>query len=223
MSLRASRNCWRISSPRRASSRRPPACGAKAGQLSLTRSALKEAVAQLARALSQIETLPGTPALRQEQIKLQIALANALMHTKGYAAAETKAALDRARLLVAQAEALGEPPEDPLLLFSVLHGFWVANHVAFNGKAVRELAVEFMALTEKQAATFPLVLGHRLMGTSLLYLGDIAEGRAHLDRAISLTIPQSIVRWRRDSARMSEWRSLEPAVGVWLLGYPGRP
>ena len=58
----------------------------KAGQRSLERSALVEAVAQLTRALDQIATLPGTPALRREQIKLQVALINPLMHTKGYAA-----------------------------------------------------------------------------------------------------------------------------------------
>ena len=44
---------------------------------------------------------------------------------------------ERARSLIEQAEALGEPPEDPLLLFSVLYGFWVANYVAFNGDVVR--------------------------------------------------------------------------------------
>src|SRR5262249_54085415 len=46
----------------------------KAGQRSLERSALFEAVAQFTRALDQIATLPGTPALRREQIKLQVAL-----------------------------------------------------------------------------------------------------------------------------------------------------
>ena len=49
------------------------------------------------------------------------------MHVKGYAAPETKAAVEQARLLIEQAEALGETPEDPLLLFLVLYGFWVAN------------------------------------------------------------------------------------------------
>ena len=107
----------------------------KAGQRSLERSALVEAAEQLTRALDQIATLPATPALRREQIKLQVALITPLMHVKGYAAPETKAAAERARLLIEQAEALGEPPEDPLLLFSVLYGFWVANSVAFNGDA----------------------------------------------------------------------------------------
>ncbi len=45
-----------------------------------------EATVQLTRALDQIAALPGTAALRREQIKLQVALANALMHTKGFAA-----------------------------------------------------------------------------------------------------------------------------------------
>ena len=49
----------------------------KAGQQSLERSALVEAVTQLTRALDQIVTLPATPALRREEIKLQIALINA--------------------------------------------------------------------------------------------------------------------------------------------------
>jgi predicted ATPase len=46
----------------------------KAGQRSLERSALVEAAEQLRRALSQIAALPRTPALRREEIKLQVAL-----------------------------------------------------------------------------------------------------------------------------------------------------
>ena len=161
----------------------------KAGQRSLERSALVEAAEQLTRALGQIATLPATPALRREEIKLQVALITPLIHVKGYAAPETKAAAERARLLIEQAEALGEPPEDPLLLFSVLYSVWVANFVAFNGDVARELAAQFLALAEKQSATAPLMIGHRLMGTSLWLLGHIAEGRAHLDRAIALYDP----------------------------------
>ena len=76
---------------------------------------------------------------------------------------ETKAAGERARLLIEQAEALGEPPEDQLLLFSVLYGFWAANYIAFNGDAMRELASQFLELAGKQAAKVPIMIGHRLM------------------------------------------------------------
>ena len=90
---------------------------------------------------------------------------------------------ERARVLIEQAEALGEPPEDPLLLFSVLYGFWVATYVAFNGDAMRELAAQFLALAEKQRATVPLMIGHRLMGTSLTPPG-------HCGKAGRITIRQ---------------------------------
>ena len=88
---------------------------AKAGQWSLQRSAMVEAAAQLTRAIDQIAAVPSTPALRREQIKLQVALITPLLHVKGFAAPETKAAAERARLLIEQAEAIGEFLEDPLL------------------------------------------------------------------------------------------------------------
>ena len=161
----------------------------KAGQRSLARSALVEATAQLTRALGQIAILPATPMLRREEIKLQVALITPLVHVKGYAAPETKAAVERARVLIEQAEALGEPLEDPLLLFSVLYGFWVSSVAAFNGDFCRNLAADFLALAEKRAANVPLMIGHRVMGTSLLITGDLAESRLHLDRAIALYDP----------------------------------
>ena len=126
----------------------------KAGQRSFARSALVEAVEQLGRALDQIAILPSTPVLRREQINHQVGLAMALMPTKGHAAPETKAAFERARLLIEQAEALGERPEDPLLLFSVLYGFYVASWSAFNGRVVRELAEQFFSLAEQHGRRF---------------------------------------------------------------------
>jgi class 3 adenylate cyclase/predicted ATPase len=192
----------------------------KAGQRSLERSALVEATEQLTRALTQIATLPATPALRREQIKLQVAIITPLMHVKGYAAPETKAAAERARVLIKQAEVLGEPPDDPLLLFSVLFSFWTTNFVAFKGDALRELASQFLALAEKQTATVPLMIGHRMMG-SVLHTGAFAEGRAHLDRAIALYDPAEhrllATRFGQDiRVAALSYRSW----ALWMLGYP---
>jgi len=94
----------------------------KAGERSLARSAVVEACEQLNQALDLLATLQQTSASRRQQLKLQIALANALMQVKGYAAPEPKAAFEQARLFMERAEALGETPEDPLLLFSFLWG-----------------------------------------------------------------------------------------------------
>ena len=193
----------------------------KAGQRSAQRSALVEAAEQLKRALNLIKSLPGTPALRREEIKLQVELITPSIHVSGYAAAETRAAEERALLLIEQAQALGESPEDPLLLFSALYGSWAANIVAFNGDVMRELAVEFLALAEKQSATGPPMIGHRLMGLSLLHTGEIAGGRAHLDRAIAFYDPAEhrhlATRFGQDvGASTLAWRSL----ALLLLGYP---
>ena len=193
----------------------------KAGQRSLERSALVEAAAQLTRALDQTATLPTTPALRRDQIKLQVALITPLMHLKGHAAPETKAAVERARSLIEQAEALGEPLDDPLLLFSVLFALWTANAVAFNGDVCRDLAAHFLALAEKQRTIIPLMVGHRIMGVSLTSTGAFAEGLAHYDQAIALYDP---IEHRPLATRFS----VDVGVGIlcyrswalWLLGRP---
>jgi class 3 adenylate cyclase/predicted ATPase len=193
----------------------------KAGLRSLERSALVEAVEQLTRALGQIATLPSTPALRRKEIKLQIELIYPLQHVKGLAAPETKAAAERAGLLIEQAEALGEPPEDPLLLFSALDALLVANIVAFNGDVARERAAQFLALAEKQGGKVPLGLGHKAMGIALLHTGNFAEAVVHEDQALALYDP---VEHRPLATRFVA----DPRVGaliirslaLWALGYP---
>jgi predicted ATPase len=193
----------------------------KAGVRSLERSALVEAVKQLTHALDQIASLPSTPALRREQIKLQVALANALMHTKGYAADEAKGAVEQARLFIEQAEALGEAPEDPLVLFSVLYGVWSANLLAFNADVVLDLAAHFLTLAEKQGATTLLMIGHRIMGHSLLHGGDFVKARTHYDKGIALYDPAAhrslATRFGQDTrVGILSFRSW----ALWLLGYP---
>jgi class 3 adenylate cyclase/predicted ATPase len=161
----------------------------KAGQRSLERSALVEAIAQLTRALDQIASLPSTPSLRRETIRLQTALITPLVHVKGYAAPEPKAAAERACLLIEQAEAQGEPPEDELLLSSALYGLWATNYMAFNGDVCRRLADEFLALAEKQQTTDSLMVALGVVGASLLHTGALVEARMHFDRALAIYAP----------------------------------
>jgi predicted ATPase len=93
--------------------------------------------------------------------------------------------------------------------------------VAFNGEVMRSLAAQFLALAGKQGTTVPLMVGNRMMGTSLLLTGDIAEGRVHLDRAIALYDP---VQHRPLATRLGQdvrvsilsYRSF----ALWSLGYP---
>jgi tetratricopeptide (TPR) repeat protein len=189
------------------------------------RSALVEAVEQLTRALGQIATLPSTPVLRRDEIKLQVALIRPLQHVKGLAAPEARAAAERACLLIEQAEALGEPPQDSLLdsllLFSALGALLITYIIAFNGEVARERAAQLLALAEKQGGKVPLMLGHRAMGGSLLFTGNLVEGRVHLDQVIALYNP---VEHRSLGTGLGQdfqvgaliYRSL----ALWALGYP---
>jgi predicted ATPase len=159
---------------------------AKAGRRSLERSALAEAVEQLTRANSLIEILTPTAELRREQCELQVALISPLGHLKGPASSEARAAIEKARALVEQGEKLDETA---VRLFSVLAGLWVASYNAFDGDAVRGLAAQLLSLAEKQGETLPRVVGHQLMGMSLAWTGDIAEGQAHYDQGVVLYDP----------------------------------
>jgi predicted ATPase len=194
----------------------------KAGQRSLERSALVEAAEQFTRALDLIATLPSNSAVRHDQIKLRVALITPLTHVKGWAAPETKAAVEQAHLLLEQAEALGETPEDPLLLFSVLFGFWGANSVAFNANVSCDLAAKFLALAEKQKVSGLLMLGRSYLGASSFVSGDVAEARGHLDLGIALYDPVEhrplTMRFGGDHTRVVDlyWRS----KALWVLGYP---
>jgi predicted ATPase len=179
-------------------------------------------VEQLTRALAQIAKLRATtPALRREQIHFQVALANALMVTKGYGAADTKASLENARFSIERAEELGEPPEDPLILFSILYGFWSVSFQHFNREAVCNLAAQFLELADKQRTSGPVMVGHRLLGTSLSFAGDFLGARAHFDQAIALYDPVDhhplATRFGQDlGVVILTFRSW----AVWCLGYP---
>jgi predicted ATPase len=114
-----------------------------------------------------------------------------------------------------------EHVEDPLLLYSVLYGLFIAKFINFDGDAACPLARQFLALAEQQKATAPIMIGHRLLGMTLLCMGDAAEGRSHLDRALALYDPALhrplAARFGHDVAAAT--LSFQP-LALWLLGYP---
>jgi hypothetical protein len=123
--------------------------------------------------------------------------------------------------LAEQAEAHGEPPEDPLLLFRVLYGFWSGSLMQFKGEVVRELAIQFLSLAKRQESKVPYLLAERMMGHSLLMSGDVLEARKHYDQAIALYSAAEhgplATRFGYDvRVAILGFR----AWALWLLGYP---
>src|SRR6476659_2072633 len=195
--------------------------GGKAGQRSQERSALVEAAEQLSQALAHIATLPSTSDLRREQIILHVALLNTLMHVKGYGAPETKAAVAQVRALIDQAERLRESPDDPSLLLSALFGQWIVNFISFNGDVARELAARFFAFGEKEGTAVPLMVGHRTMGSTLAFIGDLVDAKAHYDKALALYRPAEHRRLMTLFGQDLRVTCLAfRSMALWLLGYP---
>src|SRR6516164_2634000 len=83
------------------------------------------------------------------------------------------------------------------------------------------LAAQYLALAQKQRATIPLMVGHRLVGSSSLHTGDFVDSRAHYDQALSLYDAEKHRSWTirfGQDIRVSilSFRS----ITLWMLGYP---
>jgi hypothetical protein len=92
--------------------------------------------------------------------------------------------------------------------------------VAFNSDACGDLATQFLSLAEKQGATAPLMVGHQILGISVMSTGALTEARSHYDQALSLydTIEHRPLstRFGQDSAIIVLSRRSKT---VWFIGY----
>jgi len=187
-----------------------------AGKLSVARSAVREAIAQLRRGLSLLDRLPETREHKQLELDIHVTLTAALMAGKGYADPEVFAALERANRLVAETAAVGSP-----LHFSVLFGLWASTFNAGAIAAALEHATNFLSLAQSQPSSGPLLMGHRILAHSLICSGDYRAALAHLETAVSLHRPDE----HRDSAfRYGQDIGVSAFVvlswALWHCGYP---
>ena len=187
-----------------------------AGKLSVAKSAVREATAQLRRGLSLLDGLPETRERKQLELDIHVTLTAALMAGKGYADPEVFAALERANRLVTETAAVGTP-----LHFFVLYGLWVSNLNAGAIAAALEHATNFLSFAQSQPSSGPLLVGHRTLAQSLMYSGDYRAALAHFETAASLYRPDE----HRDSAfhygqdiGVSAFVRLSWAL--WHRGYP---
>jgi predicted ATPase len=156
----------------------------RAGQVSVARSAVREATAQLRRGLDLLASLPESPDRKRLELDLHVTLAAALMGAKGYADPEVAATLERSRRLVTETGGVGTP-----LHFSVLYGNWAFAYVSGNTRPGLDHATEYLSLAEAQPASGPRLIGHRLRAVSLMMGGHYREALPHSKMAVSLYRP----------------------------------
>jgi len=187
-----------------------------AGKLSVAKSAVHEATAQLRRGLGLLDGLPETRERQQLELDLHVTLTTALMAGKGHADPEVAAVLERANRLVTETASVGTP-----LHFSVLYGLWVSNHDAGAIAAALEHATNFLSIAQSQPSSGPLLVGHRILAHSLIWHGDHRAALAHFETAVSLHRPDE----HRDSAfRYGQDIGVSAFVqlswALWHRGYP---
>ncbi len=187
----------------------------RAAQNALARSAYLEALSHLDLAVGLLESIEQRAERRRHELELQVARGGALMATRGYPAAETEAALSRARAL---ADELGDQRQ----AFAALRGLHGVYFVRAELETALKAAQEVLATARAGGDTQPLSLAHRLVGQTLCMQGQLAPAREHLEQALGL-----------DAEPRSEkvapllhgggHRLMAPAFlshVLWLQGYP---
>jgi class 3 adenylate cyclase/tetratricopeptide (TPR) repeat protein len=153
----------------------------RAGQQAIARSAMMEGIAQLHKGLTLLSQLPDGAQRQQYELDLQIALGRALMATRGYAAPEVGESFARARQLCDQ---LNRPQFVP-----VLYGKWLHHFLRAELDRAREGADNMLLLGEDRTDVTLKVLGYRTLGMVSFCLGDLADSRDNLERALALYDP----------------------------------
>jgi predicted ATPase/DNA-binding winged helix-turn-helix (wHTH) protein len=175
-------------------------------QLSL----LGECRMRVERALSTLAATPDRDTRRE--LRLQAALGWSLMYTTG-SERETATAW-------ATALRLAEALRDIDYQLRALWGLW-ASHM-YNGQLQRglQLAEQFRAVATKSNDPFDSLIGDRMIGTSLHFLGEQTRARDHtermLERYVAPLTRSDVVRFQFDQrvvARLTLSRVL------WLQGF----
>jgi tetratricopeptide (TPR) repeat protein len=189
-------------------------CWFESGQRALAHSANVEAIANFRKALQLLNALPETSERTKQELDIQLALGIPLIAVQGYASAETREAFSEARALCLR---LGNIPE----YFQALFGLW--GHAWMGGKNDDALHMADEFLSRSRALSDPVLpmVAHRVMGSTLLTIGDFQSSASHFEEAIRLSLSRGkqplynlyMVEPQAASLLLLSW-------DLWFLGYP---
>jgi class 3 adenylate cyclase/predicted ATPase len=155
----------------------------KAARQASRRSAFMEATTHIQTALKLLEELPKDKTRLELELQLQQSLASASIAVKGFGAAETIAAFNRALVLCKE---LGGAPQ----IFAVLNGLVGAQLMNGEIQNARATAQDLLARARESNDTTGLLMGHRVLGMSLFMLGELTQAKRELQDAMALYDPR---------------------------------
>jgi class 3 adenylate cyclase/DNA-binding response OmpR family regulator/predicted ATPase len=184
-----------------------------AGRRAIERSANTEAIGHLTHGLALLETLSESPERNKMALALEVAVAQAMIASFGYAAPTTRHALLRAKTRIDQFA-------DPSQTFAILYGLWASHYVGGEAAAQKDAALAFVAEAERHDDTAAKCIAHRSLGTTFLAMGEFAAGLPHLERARALYHAERHATYRNQYGQDIGVAALcYQAWALWLLGY----
>jgi tetratricopeptide (TPR) repeat protein len=189
----------------------------EAGIKSAARSANREALAFLERALALLAGLPETRDTLSQALDVRTAMGTPLISVHGPAAPPVEASYRAALELV-------EKLEDGPRRFPVLWGLWYVQFT--RGKYASAVAAgkRLLETAERGNDVMQLIEAHHTLWPPLVSMGDVKQALPHIERGISLYDPE------RHGGSASLYGGHDPgtccryhlALSQWGLGYPER-
>jgi len=171
---------------------------------------MEECRARVEQALASL--MPGSSGDLRRGMKLYAARGLSLMQTKGPAcagAAWTKVL------------ALAESLDDTEYQLRALWGLWICGLSGGEYRTALAIAQKFCSIAANQPDPADLLIGDRMIGTPLHYLGDQTNARRHIERVLArLVTPihrSHIARFQFDQRLTA---SCTLARILWLQGFP---
>jgi DNA-binding winged helix-turn-helix (wHTH) protein/tetratricopeptide (TPR) repeat protein len=185
-----------------------------AGENALFRSAYREAVAHLTRALTLLRDVPETRASLGEALEIHLALSPALIALKGAGSSEVEASYLAARSVV---DRLG----DEARRFAVLWGLWFVSYSRGHHAAARETGEQLLAAAGRRDDPEQLLEAYHTLWPTHSAMGQPRAALDYIERGLALFDRE------RHAARSVLYSGHDPDVccryylGLtrWLLGY----
>ncbi|MFN0300538.1 MAG: AAA family ATPase [Burkholderiales bacterium] len=183
------------------------------GRRARARWANLEAIGQLQQALALIRWLPPRPERDEMELEICLTLGLCFISVRGYSADETRQSFERACELSTRAV-------DPQRSIQALFGLWGHHWMAARHDRAIEIGQTLLAKAESLNDRTALVVGHRVLGSTLFTLGEFVDARARLEQALSLAKSQDDGAASAFAVSPRVAAQLILAWDLWILGFP---
>jgi predicted ATPase/class 3 adenylate cyclase len=186
----------------------------EAAQRSVAKSANVEAMHFTERAATQIRTLPESEANNRRRLAILTLELQPALYIHGYSAPETAALSERALALCRE---VGSDEE----LYRILYFRWASLHATGNGAPALKAATEYFQRSQQTEDEAAVIVGHRLIGSSLFVTGQAREAQSNLSRMVQLYRPADhddlALQYGQDVLITGQCYL---AMTSWVLGWP---